>query len=95
MWRLDYVGDDVYATVVKHNDEAGSQFVGYVLASPDEPRDRRDHWSVYAAVSPLHEKALAITLLDESECLPDDDDNHVVHVVRQAPTVRVDPCRLI
>ena len=91
MWRLDYVGDDLHATVVKHNDEAGSQFVGYVLASPDEPRDRRDHWSVYAAVSPLREKALAIRLLDESECLPDGDgdgdgddgDNHVVHVVRQ------------
>ena len=65
MWRLEYVGDDVYASVVKHNDEAVSQFVGYVLAYPEEPRDHRNHESAYAHVSPLREKALPITLLDE------------------------------
>ena len=67
MWRLDYVGDgdDVYASVAKHNDEAASQFVGYVLATPEEKRDHRDGGSLYAFVSPLREKALPITLVDE------------------------------
>ena len=77
MWRLEYVGDgdDVYATVVKHNDAAASQFVGHVLASPEEPRDHRDRYSVYASVSPLREKALPITLLDDSGTLLQGNDN--------------------
>ena len=65
MWKLEYVGNDVHATVVKHNDETASQFIGYALACPEEPRDRRDKLSVYASVSPNHEKALPITLLEE------------------------------
>ena len=66
VWRLEYAGNSVYATVVKHNDEAASQFVGYALASPKTPRDaRHQDDSIYAIVSPLPEKSLPITLFDE------------------------------
>ena len=66
MWRLEYVGNDVCATVVKHNDEAASQFVGHVLALPQRNTDNRDPGSVYATVSANREKALPITMLDEA-----------------------------